>query len=78
MQSSAKRTRWPSTSPSAMATGASDISGTRLPFGRSKWLHTMTLAPLPTSSRIVGVRRFEPRQVGDLPVAHRHIEIGAQ
>ena len=43
--------------PAPSAIGASDISGTRLPFGRSKWLHTMTFAPLPTSSRMVGVSR---------------------
>ena len=30
---------------SASASGRSDISGTRLPLGRSKWLHTTTRAP---------------------------------
>ena len=77
-QSSAKRTRWPSTSPSAAAIGRSDISGTRLPLGRSKWLQTMTLAPLPTSSRMVGDSRSMRVQVGDLAVPHRHVQVGAQ
>ena len=35
----------------------SDISGTRLPSGRPKWLSTITLAPLADSSLIVGAAR---------------------
>ena len=46
MQSSAKRTCGRSTSPSAVAIGASDIAGTRLPFGRSKWLQHDDLGAL--------------------------------
>ena len=68
----------PAPSPSARATGASDISGTRLPFGRSKWLHTITFAPLPTSSRIVGVSRSIRVRSEIMPVVHRHVEVGAQ
>ena len=33
------------------------MPGTRLPFGRSKWLHTITLAPASDSSRMVGASR---------------------
>ncbi len=75
--SSAKRTGWPSTSASATAIGASDMCGTRLPFGRSKWLNTITFAPPSASSRMVGDQALDAGQVGDAAVAHRHVEVGA-
>ena len=58
--------------------GASDISGTRLPFGRSKWLHTTTRAPLGGQLADGRAQPLDARQVGDLAVAHRHVEIGAE
>ena len=42
---------------SAAATGFSDMDGTTLPFGRSKWESTITRAPLSASSRMVGACR---------------------
>ena len=60
-QSSAKRTslaRAPRRAPPPPA--RSDIPGTRLPFGRSKWLQTITCAPLSDSSRMVGDSRSMP------------------
>src|SRR5580704_5273423 len=43
MQSSAKATGLPSTLDSGSTSGFNDISGTRLPSGRPKWLSTVTL-----------------------------------
>ena len=37
--------------------GFSDMDGTTLPLGRSKWESTMTLAPFSASSRMVGAWR---------------------
>ena len=42
---------------SSAATGRSDISGTTLPFGRSKWASTMRAPPLLRISRSVGTTR---------------------
>src|SRR5262249_47539133 len=56
-QSSANATGRPSALPNAAATGFSDIDGTTLPFGRSKWESTITLAPVLASSAIVGAWR---------------------
>src|SRR5262245_10270133 len=56
-QSSAKATGLPSASASGSTSGLSDISGTRLPSGRPKWLSTTTLAPLAASSFSVGAAR---------------------
>ena len=57
MQSSAKATGLPSAWASGSTSGFSDISGTRLPSGRPKWLSTITLAPLSASSFRVGAAR---------------------
>src|SRR5260370_748790 len=57
MQSSAKATGLPSAFDSGSTKGLSDISGTRLPSGRPKWLSTITLAPLAASSARVGTAR---------------------
>ena len=57
MQSSAKATGLPSALDSGSTSGLSDISGTRLPSGRPKWLSTITLAPLAASSVSVGAAR---------------------
>ena len=57
MQSSAKATGLPSALDSGSTSGFSDISGTRLPSGRPKWLSTITLAPLAASSASVGTAR---------------------
>ncbi len=53
-QSVAKATGLPSSLASGSTTGFSDISGTTLPLGRSKWASSATLAPLATSALIVG------------------------
>src|ERR1700730_14440920 len=57
MQSSAKATGLPIALASGSTRGLSDISGTRLPSGRPKWLSTITLAPLAASSARVGTAR---------------------
>src|SRR6266851_152258 len=57
MQSSAKATGLASALDSGATKGFSDISGTRLPSGRPKWLSTITLAPLAASSARVGTAR---------------------
>src|SRR3984893_2328314 len=57
MQSSAKATGLPSALDSGSTKGLSDISGTRLPSGRPKWVSTITLAPLAASSARVGTAR---------------------
>ena len=57
MQSSAKATGLPIAVLSGSTSGLSDISGTRLPSGRPKWLSTMTLAPFSASSLSVGAAR---------------------
>ena len=57
MQSSAKATGLPSALASGSTSGLSDISGTRLPSGRPKWLSTITLAPFSASSFRVGAAR---------------------
>ena len=57
MQSSAKATGLPSALERGSTSGFSDISGTRLPSGRPKWLSTITLAPLAASSASVGTAR---------------------
>src|SRR5688500_10353835 len=56
-QSSAKATGLPSAFDNGSTSGFSDISGTRLPSGRPKWLSTITLAPLAASSLSVGAAR---------------------
>jgi len=56
-QSSAKATGLPSALLSGSISGFSDISGTRFPSGRPKWLSTTTLAPLSASSLSVGAAR---------------------
>src|SRR3984893_5167339 len=57
MQSSAKAPGLPSALTSGSTSGFNDISGTRLPSGRPKWLSTITLAPLAASSASVGAAR---------------------
>ena len=57
MQSSAKATGLPSALDNGSTSGFSDISGTRLPSGRPKWLSTTTLAPFSASSFRVGIAR---------------------
>src|SRR5215468_6302581 len=47
----------PTASDKGSTSGLSDMSGTRLPSGRPKWLSTMTLAPLAASSASVGAAR---------------------
>ena len=64
--------------PAAGTTGFSDMDGTTLPLGRSKWLSTITRAPLSANSRMVGAWRAMRGGVGHLAVGHRHIEVGAQ
>src|SRR5215475_14104992 len=56
-ESFAKATGLPSAWASGSTSGLSDISGTRLPSGRPKWLSTITLAPLAASSLSVGAAR---------------------
>src|SRR5262245_23762242 len=57
MQSSAKATGRPTALDKGSTSGFRDISGTRLPSGRPKWLSTITLAPLLASSVSVGAAR---------------------
>src|ERR1700722_2698577 len=57
IQLSAKATGRPIASASGAASGFSDIDGTTLPLGRSKWLSTITRAPFSASSRMVGAWR---------------------
>src|SRR5690606_7312147 len=54
MQSSAHATGFFSSAASGSTTGFRLISGTRLPFGRSKWASSTTFAPAFDSSSIVG------------------------
>ena len=77
MQSSAKATGLPSALASGSTRGLSDISGTRLPSGRPKWLSTITLAPLAASSRERRRGALDARGVGHLAVLHRHVEVDA-
>src|SRR6185437_11527817 len=53
-QSSANATDAPSSCSSGPTTGFRLIEGTRLPFGRSKWLIRITFAPPARSLRMVG------------------------
>ena len=64
--------------PTAAATSTfSDMDGTTLPLGRSKWLSTITRAPLCASSRMVGAWRTMRVASVTLPSCDRHVEVGA-
>ncbi len=58
-------------------TGFSDMAGTTLPLGRSKWLNAPTRAPFSASSRIGGGLAVDARRVGYLAIRHRHVQVGA-
>ena len=78
MQSSAKATGRRRTRASASAIGRNDNSGTRLPFGRSKWLQMTTRAP-PLGQLADRWRQpLDPGQVGDAAVMDRDVQVGAQ
>src|SRR5690348_2032894 len=64
MQSSAKATGTPSRFESGSTTGFRLISGTRLPFGRSKWARRIVFAPPLRSLSMVG--RAARRRVSSL------------
>ena len=65
-QSSANATGAPSSFASGATTGFRLIEGTRLPFGRSKWLIRITLAPPSRRRRMVGSAASQAGVVGDL------------
>jgi hypothetical protein len=75
MQSSRNPTGRSTTSATAGAIGASDISGTRLPFGRSKCASSATRAPRSDSSRIVGRDPLDAGRVRHPAISDRHIQI---
>ena len=75
MQSSANATGTPSSFDSGSTTGLRLIDGTRLPFGRSKWLIRIVFAPPLRSRSIVGRAHAQAGVVGDLAVVQRHVEV---
>ena len=76
-QSSANATGRPIAFASGAAMGFSDIEGTTLPLGRSKWESTITRAPFSASSRMVGAWRSMRVASVTRAVLHRHVQIGA-
>ena len=77
-QSSAKRTRWPSTSPSAAAIGRERHLRHALALGPVEMAAHDDLGALAGEFADGGRQAFDARQVGDLAVADGNVEVGAQ
>ena len=77
MQSGAKATGLPSSSPSLSATGFRLNCGSGPPFGRPKCEMTITLAPRSARSCRPGTSRSSRVASRDLAVLDRHVEVGA-
>ena len=77
MQSAAKATGWPSSSPSLSATGFRLNCGIGPALGPAEMRDDDDAAPRCGQVLQPGNQPLQPRRVGDLAVLHRHVEVGA-